>query len=240
VYLSDGSLVRLDAETTIVENFTKALRRVELEVGRASFDVVHDSARPLEVAAGTVVVRALGTRFNVSKGKKGKVIVAVIEGSVEVNENGGESPTTAPKSLLATAPAPQAPGTDSTPAEQTASARVLPQVRPVKKVLVSGQQIVVDTKEASVEIASVDIEKADAWQTGRLYFQTTPLIDVLGEVNRYMQNKLIIEDKRLETIPITMNFNIKHRKNFIRALEGAIPIQTRFTSSGRILLTMRD
>lgn len=80
--LTDGSSVVLDTATRLQPDFSRHIRRLRLEQGRALFRVAHDPARPFIVEAGNICVRALGTVFSVEQ--TGAVDVLVTEGVVEV------------------------------------------------------------------------------------------------------------------------------------------------------------
>ncbi|WP_369062181.1 FecR family protein [Caulobacter sp. 73W] len=83
VALDDGSRVHLDTHSAIRVDLSSAERRVVLLRGQAMFDVAKDASRPFIVKSGDLSVRALGTRFDVSRRAQGvKVILA--EGAVEV------------------------------------------------------------------------------------------------------------------------------------------------------------
>jgi len=82
--LSDGSLVTLNTASAIEVRFDRAQRRVALLAGEALFQVAHDAARPFDVNAREVTVRAVGTRFNVDRHAP-DTRVMVVEGRVEVS-----------------------------------------------------------------------------------------------------------------------------------------------------------
>lgn len=84
VALEDGSLMRLNTATSINVDFGNSERRVTLNTGEAFFDVQKDvDGRPFLVDAGGVVVRVVGTDFNVYRSADA-TIVDVLEGLVEV------------------------------------------------------------------------------------------------------------------------------------------------------------
>ena len=82
--LSDGSLVTLNTSSAIEIRFDGARRRVALLAGEALFQVAHDVARPFDVSAREVTVRAVGTRFNVDRHAPDTKVL-VVEGRVEVS-----------------------------------------------------------------------------------------------------------------------------------------------------------
>ncbi|WP_241666041.1 FecR family protein [Pseudomonas canadensis] len=87
VQLDDGSQLTLAAQSAVNVDYRGDTRRVTLLSGEALFDVVHDASRPFQVDVDTVVVRVLGTSFDVARNAAG-VRVDVREGAVGVNSNG--------------------------------------------------------------------------------------------------------------------------------------------------------
>ena len=85
--LSDGSLVYLNAETSVKYPvvFAENERMVELD-GEAYFEVAKDASRPFIVRMNGVDVKVTGTSFNARAYRnEGKVVTTLIEGRVEVN-----------------------------------------------------------------------------------------------------------------------------------------------------------
>ena len=90
--LADGSVVRLDTASRVRVRFDGRRRLVELDEGRALFEVAHDAARPFVVRADGTEVRAIGTVFDVSRFGAG-VTVSMVEGVVEISDDrGGAGP----------------------------------------------------------------------------------------------------------------------------------------------------
>lgn len=81
--LPDGSGLELGAGSSVVIDFHKTQRNVELDAGEAFFTVEHDASRPFVVHAGALQVRAVGTAFDVLR-TGDRVAVTVQEGLVEV------------------------------------------------------------------------------------------------------------------------------------------------------------
>lgn len=83
VQLADGSTIRLDTDSRIRVRFNGDRRRIDLEAGQALFTVVHDTARPFIVDAGSVQVTAVGTVFDVQR-TGAEVSVTLVSGVVDV------------------------------------------------------------------------------------------------------------------------------------------------------------
>jgi transmembrane sensor len=81
--MADGSRIWLDSMTTVRVHYTQHARTLELQRGRARFDVAHNAARPFMVTARNETVVATGTSFDVEL-LSSNVLVALTEGSVVV------------------------------------------------------------------------------------------------------------------------------------------------------------
>ncbi|CAH0356643.1 MAG: FecR domain-containing protein [Sphingobium sp.] len=87
VRLADGSHLQLNTDTRLGATLSKGERRIRLDRGEALFTVAHDRSRPFIVTAGTVEVRATGTRFDV-RYTGAQTRVALFQGGVEIRMAG--------------------------------------------------------------------------------------------------------------------------------------------------------
>jgi len=233
VYLADGSSIHLDTQTVVTTSFTKKFRNVELEEGKALFSVAHDPSRPFIVTSGQVAIRALGTEFSIYKRKKGDVVIAVTKGRILVSRK--EESNAEPLQPVLSEPDEKLVQKTEMIAHNTTKPQYFS-----KKVLESGQEIIVDEKKMKYEVKTVDIQSVRTWQEGRLDFQDTPLLDVIKELNRYLENKIVLGDARLKDIRINVYFKIKNRKDFISTLKLVIPMTSYTNLNGQTVLTQRD
>ena len=96
VALADGSRISMDSDTELSVHYSKTARTIELDRGRARFDVAHDVTRPFTVSAGTETVVAVGTSFNVEK-IGSKVLVTLIQGHVVIKNSATPPPHVKPR-----------------------------------------------------------------------------------------------------------------------------------------------
>ncbi len=89
VLLDDGSKVTLNSASAIEVRLAKQRRHVLLVRGEALFEVAHDAARPFDVETGDVVLRAVGTQFDVNLQPR-QTIVTMVEGKVVLVSVGGQ------------------------------------------------------------------------------------------------------------------------------------------------------
>lgn len=230
LHLPDGSVVQLNTDTGVDVQFTPAERRIRLARGEAHFAVAKNPARPFIVTAGDVEMRAVGTAFNVRL-RSAAVEVLVTEGAVKVAATearsgaegaGSGNPGEGRKGPGAGPDGKPLPGTVEGPAGQN---RV-----DGPPVLTAGHRMVVSLAPAALaqltiappEAAAVEpqvIMQALAWQQRRLDFESTPLPEMVAEINRYNPHKLVIADPRLETQRFGGSFPAGDYDTFVRLLE---------------------
>ncbi len=102
ITLQDGTLIELNARSSLQVQLTSSERHVTLSSGEAFFSVTKNTAQPfiIETPAGTI--RVTGTAFNVRSRTESELEVTVIEGSVEVRPKlQAETPSGAPLALTA-------------------------------------------------------------------------------------------------------------------------------------------
>lgn len=102
VVLADGSHVTLNTASKIRVRMRKDRRLIELVKGEALFAVVHDVSRPFDVRTGAMVLRAVGTQFDVDQ-REDHTTVTVVEGRVALMTEGGPAGSAASPAILAAA-----------------------------------------------------------------------------------------------------------------------------------------
>lgn len=82
--LEDGSIATLNTDSSLVVEFSDAVRHLRLEKGEALFKVAKNKRRPFVVQVSDTEVRAVGTSFSVRLLPDRPVQILVREGVVEV------------------------------------------------------------------------------------------------------------------------------------------------------------
>jgi transmembrane sensor len=175
VKLSDGSTVELNSRSTVRVRFSKGERDVDLLEGQVLFHVAKDHTRPFIVASDGMLVRAVGTQFDVYRKTEGTV-VTVLEGRVAV--------TTASLNTVAS------PSGSSTPA---VADLVEPTTAPDTAFLSAGEQVTL-TRAVAPKPVRANVSAATAWTQHQLVLESKPLSEVAEEFNLYSARKLIVED----------------------------------------------
>ena len=231
VYLSDGSTIYIDTNSAVSTSFTNKFRYIELLEGRVFFSIAHEPARPFIVLTNNVAVRALGTEFEVYKKREDKTTIAVSKGRVQVYQVDKNHGSNVRKGL----PVPVVQPT----AEQKFLARKSSGNILSSEGLGPGQEIVVYEQNAEYILKSFDLENSSTWREGRLNFQNRPLPEVIEALNRYLINKIIVDDD-LKDLNVSVYFEIKNRKEFVATLEKAFPVASRIAPNGQIVLFRRS
>ena len=181
--LVDGSVVELNARTTLEVDIDRESRRVRLASGDAVFDVAKDP-RPFVVSTARGAVVALGTRFAVQQGDD-SMEVSVLEGRVAVTPAATELPLTVFDGKV-----------DFTP-------------RPERAVLVPGEQIDVSNGLQRPEAVPAEVlDRELAWRDGFVVYQDEPLQSVVGDMRRYSPVSIHLADRRLQEIRVSGRFRI--------------------------------
>jgi len=170
IELDDGSVVALNRQSQLRVDLSAGSRDLFLESGQGIFRVRHDPRRPFRVHAGTAVVEAIGTQFDVRL-TGGQATIAVMEGIVQLK--------------------PEAP---SEGVDQAGSTLIeLPRIE-------AGHAATVLRDGRAEEIMAINTAAVTAWRqpTERLQFQHRPLSEIATELNRHnAAPKLRIEGEKL-------------------------------------------
>jgi transmembrane sensor len=199
ISLADGSVVSLNTESALKVDFSSSRRSITLQKGEAFFRVAHDPSRPFEVAAREATVKAVGTQFNVRMAARATV-VSVLDGTVEIRgsaHDGGADPDPSIAMRVTKGEQSQIPVAD-------------------------------DTRHADSLItraADRATLRAAAWTQGRVDFDSTPLIEVIAEFQRYQIVSVKIDDRETRELKLTGSFDVHDPESalaFVATIPGII------------------
>jgi len=195
--LSDGTVMTLNTRTSVEVRYSKSRRIVMLQSGEALFEVTRDG-RPFIVKTRVSQTEALGTEFDVFA--EGDVTrVTLLEGSVSVDAFASEDKR---RGLF------QAPR------------------KPIgTHVLVPGEQLLMGGG-TDVSVRAVDPVAASSWRSGILQFDDATLGDIIAELNRYSETRLILADPALATERLSGAFPAGASEAFAANLPYILPVQT--------------
>lgn len=106
-----------------------------------------------------------------------------------------------------------------------------------REVLVPGQKLKIDAQLNSHVKSSVNADALTSWSKGVLVFDGMPLRNVLEELNRYAETRVVLGDNTLATIPIAGNFIAGGDSNeFVETLTAILPLRSVRTGANEIVL----
>ncbi|WP_138379692.1 FecR family protein [Luteithermobacter gelatinilyticus] len=208
VTLDDGSVMRLNTNTRVREEYSEKLRKVRLLRGEASFEVSKDETRPFVVETDHGVIMAVGTSFNVYE-TSGKVEIIVLEGTVAVGQ-GQTLPHMQPLAVQ----------------EKIKQEKSRPRDRDMVLLSAGEKVYAYENKLGLVGRASqLELDKKTLWPQGKVIFRGQALAEVVEEMARYSNRKIIITDRRAKDMKMGGAFEIDDFDAFISAVEDAFPVK---------------
>ena len=216
VTLADGSVVTLNTNSIVETNIGSHARDIYLRKGEAHFEVAHDRLRPFLVYAGDAVVRAVGTEFEVRVRPDRHVDVLVNEGRVEVQPEIAAVPSA------------------------DAALREQPMAIATVKAVSAGEELSTATNNyAIVPISAEQLSSDLAWREGAVVFDSEPLSQAIGEIQRYTDARIAISDPAIANLPVGGRFKTDDLQGFLDGLAAALPISIRRTADGSIYIDPR-
>ncbi len=219
--LPDNSVVQLNTNSRIKVDFSGKIRAVYLYQGEAHFDVAPNPLRPFEVYAGAGRVRAIGTAFSVTLvDNSNDINVIVTQGVVEV----------APEIYSQRVPPPF---TANPTAQNSPPA-------PVGSQLVeAGKSVVFDQEKVKLvqSIETGEVERRLAWQHGQLIFSGESLEEVVAQISRYTDTKILVKSEDARKLRIGGQFRVGDTKAIFNALDRGFGIKADYVTNSLVYLT---
>ena len=199
ISLEDGSIVDLNARSTIEVQIDDKRREIRLSNGEAVFHVKEDG-RPFIVRTELATVSAVGTKFSV-RTDASLVEVSVIDGLVSV---------AATRS-----------GTALTEYESDLLVRFTDEIA----LLGAGQRLELTRETQRYEVVSEKALNDDlSWRNGEVVFRDTPLVAAIAELRRYHAVNIIVADPVLNSLRISGRFPATDAELFLKTLNETYDI----------------
>ncbi len=213
VTLPDGSVVTLNTNTAMRTRASPDRRLVFLDKGQAFFRVAKDRRHPFVVTAGGRTVTAVGTAFDVRL-DGGTLKVVLVEGKVRVQAAAPPAPNRRTIAPPAGPDAPQPAAVRSTDME-------------------AGSQLVA-LGDTDWRLTRTDAVSATSWTRGKIVFDDAALGDVVAELNRYSDRKIVITDPDLARERLSGIYKPGDIEDFARALRHTGLAELKEESSGKV------
>ncbi len=204
VTLKDGSTIILGGKSKIAARLSGSIRRITMHEGEALFSVFKDNARPFVVEASSRMISAIGTRFNVRM-RANNVTVTVLEGIVEVGAGISKSQS----------------GDFVEQHKQTDGAEASTGVTRLHAL----ESLEYDTSVQVGTISKTDPSTVTAWRKGKLIFANETLENVIADINRYSDRKIILIDKASKNLKFSGTFFQANLDEWLLGLEQILPVR---------------
>lgn len=227
ITLPDKSVVQINTNSRLQFDYRGSVRAVYLLQGEAHFSVAKNPQRPFEVYAGTGRVRAVGTAFSVElREQSQEVNVLVTEGVVEVAPELALPPPVTSDNVASDAndPSPTTPG-------------LLKQQR-----VSAGSEVWFDQQNVKRvrEVNKADMQRRLAWQQGLLIFSGEPLEEVVAEISRYTDTRIIIQSDEARALRIGGQFQLGDTRAIFSALEQGFGLRAEFATNNLVYLSYKN
>jgi transmembrane sensor len=212
----DGSVIHLNTNSRIETEFTDEKRIVKLIQGEALFEVAHDPNRPFIVYAGDRLVQAIGTKFVVHLESE-NIQVTVTDGKVKVSKVPLNKTLTDIKALNNNS------------------------IQKDDVYIIKGEKVIVgsDHTPKITRIKPENMQRELSWLDGNLIFVNEELFDVIEEINRYIDIKIVLKDASLHKIPISGRFDLADSEALIEAIALSFNMKSQRIDTNQVLLTKK-
>jgi transmembrane sensor len=212
-FLQDKTRIKLNTNSLVRVTYTDKQRVFELLRGEMHVVVAHNEHKPLSVYAGSNIIQAVGTAFNVELGSE-EVELIVTDGKVLVSDI--NSQTVEPLKLT--------------------NVYLSPKSFAVNK----GQKA--QLKASNTSIIGSDSGKLAsdlAWQQGNLIFRGESLFDAMQEVSRYTNYQFDFGDEETKSLQIAGLFKTSDISGLLAALESNFNVVFKKISTDKIRLSKK-
>jgi transmembrane sensor len=211
--LLDNTKLVLNTNSSVTVTYTDTQRVVELLRGEMHVTVAHNKHKPLSVYAGSNIMQAAGTAFNVQLDHD-KVELIVTDGKVLVADI--TSLPTAPLELK----------------NVYLSKESFTVSKGQKAQLKASDTIIIGSNEG--KLAS-DL----AWQQGNIIFRGESLGEAMQEISRYTNYQFDFSDEDIKRLKIAGRFKTSDINNLLMSLESNFAVAYERTSQNRIRLSKK-
>lgn len=215
VILSDGSKIRLNAATRIkyFNNYGKSNRDIYLD-GEAYFEVAKNATLPFNVKVGGIIVKAVGTKFNIrGYSEDAEIITTLVEGKVGVRKSGISEKET--KTFLK-------PNQQAIYIKDDAS-----RMEYLKN---SNTEHFIDAENIIV-VDNVNTEITTSWKQQNLQLQSESFSNLIKQLERRFNIKILLKDGELGKYKITGTIENLGAEQTFKALQLLLPMKYSFNKN---------
>jgi len=103
--------------------------------------------------------------------------------------------------------------------------------------LAAGDQLEITKATAAGRKTRIEPRDAAAWRLGRLIYHETPLEEVVADLNRQFQSKIVLATPSIGQMKLTGVIVLGEQAPVVKAITGALPLAAYRKTNGLIVLT---
>ena len=108
--------------------------------------------------------------------------------------------------------------------------------RDIMHVLTAGQRVTSLTSGPVQPVDAVRVEDVAAWRQGELVWLDTPMRDIISDLNRYTDDRIILEDTALGTASYTFSFQADEIAEAIDVIADSLSVEIVRRDNGDVVL----
>ena len=106
----------------------------------------------------------------------------------------------------------------------------------IKHVLTAGQKVTSVDKGSVRPVETVDIDKVATWRRGELVWVDTPLSEIIDDLNRYSENKIVLENAQLGRDRFTLGLQAEEIEGAPALIADSLGLAVITTATGQVVL----
>ncbi len=103
------------------------------------------------------------------------------------------------------------------------------------KTLTAGERVSATTQSLG-RVEGIDKNSVSPWREGRLVYRDAVLSDVVFDINRYRQSKIVLGSDSLKKLKVTTSLSVDQTDSVVTMLEQSLPVVAHQETKDRILI----
>lgn len=94
-------------------------------------------------------------------------------------------------------------------------------------------------RDGSVTVRTADIQRLAGWRDGVIFFEETPLLEAVAEMNRYARQRMVVADAEAGELRVSGAFRSSEADTFAEAMADVFDLSVRRSADGRTVISSK-
>ncbi|MFS0740574.1 FecR domain-containing protein [Brevundimonas sp. 3P9-tot-E] len=94
-------------------------------------------------------------------------------------------------------------------------------------------------RDGSVTVRTADIQRLAGWRDGVIFFEETPLLEAVAEMNRYARQRMVVADAEAGELRVSGAFRSSEADAFAEAMADVFDLSVRRSADGRTVISSK-